>query len=173
MDYHHLESLQNESFDGIYTNETFVHATDPEQVAANFLQKLRPGGHLTLHEYEHSPWDVNNLDSAGKAAITIDSQSAMSTHARATFGFWKALLEEAGFVDVQVRDLSANLKPMLMFFWLLAFLPYHIVMLLGLQKYFTNTIAGYWSYKGIETDWKHIQINARKPGGPLETTKTK
>lgn len=30
MDYHHLESISDASHDGIYTMETFVHATDPE-----------------------------------------------------------------------------------------------------------------------------------------------
>jgi sterol 24-C-methyltransferase len=30
MDYHHLEDLDESSFDGVYTMETFVHATDPK-----------------------------------------------------------------------------------------------------------------------------------------------
>jgi hypothetical protein len=32
MDYHHLESLADESLDGVYTMETFVHATEPKAV---------------------------------------------------------------------------------------------------------------------------------------------
>lgn len=38
MNYRHLESLPEESFDGAYTMETFVHATDPEAVLAGFYR---------------------------------------------------------------------------------------------------------------------------------------
>lgn len=59
MDYHHLESFATESLDGIYTMETFVHATDPKAVLAGFYRILRPGGKLAQFEYDH-----NTLDSA-------------------------------------------------------------------------------------------------------------
>ncbi|KAL9100500.1 MAG: hypothetical protein Q9187_009356, partial [Circinaria calcarea] len=31
MDYHHLDGLADTTFDGVYTMETLVHATDPEK----------------------------------------------------------------------------------------------------------------------------------------------
>ena len=42
IDYHHLEGLDEALFDGAYTMETFVHATDPKVVLANFYRVLRP-----------------------------------------------------------------------------------------------------------------------------------
>jgi len=48
MDYHHLESLADESLDGVYTMETFVHATEPEAVLGGFYRLLRPGGRVAL-----------------------------------------------------------------------------------------------------------------------------
>lgn len=38
MDYHHLEVLESASLDGVYTMETFVHATDPAAVLAGFYR---------------------------------------------------------------------------------------------------------------------------------------
>ncbi|KAL2019363.1 hypothetical protein VTK56DRAFT_9743 [Thermocarpiscus australiensis] len=42
MDYHHLESIPDQSHDGVYTMET-VHATDPETALAGFCRIPRPG----------------------------------------------------------------------------------------------------------------------------------
>lgn len=172
MDYHHLESISDASFDGIYTNETLVHATDPELVVSSFIQKLRPGGHIAIHEYEHIDYNTAGAP-MNDSALFIDEHSAMPTNTRAFFGFWKRLLEEAGFVDVKVRDLSANARPLLLVFYLVALIPYYVIKFLGIEKYFTNTIAGYWAYIGIGTHWKILQVTGRKPGGPLEVAKAK
>ena len=51
-DYHHLEAFADESSDGAYTMETFVHATEPEAAAAEFFCVLRPGGSLAMYEYD-------------------------------------------------------------------------------------------------------------------------
>ena len=53
MDYHHLKGLDKSSFDRVYTMETFVHATKPKTVLANFYRVLRPGGRLSPFEYDH------------------------------------------------------------------------------------------------------------------------
>lgn len=52
-DFHHLEGFADNSFDGVYTMETVVHATDPRTVLQGFYRILRPGGHLAMHEYAH------------------------------------------------------------------------------------------------------------------------
>ena len=44
VDYHYLESFASETFDGVYTMETFVHATDPAHVLREFFRVLKPGG---------------------------------------------------------------------------------------------------------------------------------
>lgn len=48
MNYHYLDGLADESFDGVYTLETIVHATDPERALKEFSRVLRPGGSLAL-----------------------------------------------------------------------------------------------------------------------------
>jgi sterol 24-C-methyltransferase len=44
MDYHQLDGFAKCTFDGAYTVETFVHATDPEQALREFFRALKPRG---------------------------------------------------------------------------------------------------------------------------------
>ncbi|KAK9342993.1 S-adenosyl-L-methionine-dependent methyltransferase [Lipomyces starkeyi] len=88
MDYHHLDGFAKESFDGVYTMETFVHATDPEAAAREFFRVLKPGG-LGF----------------GQGAL-------------------QRILQDAGFQEVVVRDLTTNVTPMLRLFFVVAYIYY-------------------------------------------------
>lgn len=171
MDYHHLESLDDASLDGIYTMETFVHATDPKAVVAGFHRILRPGGRIALFEYDHefisdSPEDM--ADSMRK----INDFAAMPTNAISHPGFFKKTLEEAGFTDVVVHNYSEKIKPMTRLFYLVAYIPWLIVTFLHLEKYFINTVAGVETYRG-HGRWRYVAITAQKPGGTIESIKTR
>ncbi|KAL0931224.1 uncharacterized protein CTRU02_213959 [Colletotrichum truncatum] len=170
-DYHHLEALEDESFDGIYTMETLVHATDPEAVLAGFYRLLRPGGHISHFEYDHqflegSPTDM--VDNMRK----INEFAAMPTNDRSNPGVFKQMLEDAGFVDVQVRDYSENIRPLCRIFFLLGIIPYIFIKAFGLERHFINTVAGVETYRG-KGRWRYVAISATKPGGPLEAPKTR
>ncbi|KAF9773335.1 hypothetical protein IL306_008868 [Fusarium sp. DS 682] len=171
MDYHHLESLDDESFDGIYTMETFVHATDPKAVLAGFYQKLRPGGHLALNEYDHEFVD-NSPDEMANSMRKINDIAAMPTNDLSNPGVFKDMLEEAGFTDVVVRDYSEKIKPMTRLFYLVAYIPWLIVTFLGLEKHFINTVAGVETYRG-HGRWRYDVISATKPGGTIESAKAR
>ncbi|KAL4914436.1 S-adenosyl-L-methionine-dependent methyltransferase [Aspergillus aurantiobrunneus] len=93
MDYHHLEMFGAETFDGVYTMESFIHAPDPETALARFFQVLRPGGHLSLFEYDHEIHD----DSPELVVSFINEIAAMPTNARSHRGVFKQMLEDAGF----------------------------------------------------------------------------
>ena len=79
VDYHHLEPFALETFDDVYTMETFVHATEPAEVFRQFFRVLKPGGRICMHEYDH-------LDCEGapgkvvKSLNTINKYAAMPTH---------------------------------------------------------------------------------------------
>lgn len=171
MDYHHLESLADESLDGVYTMETFVHATEPEAVLGGFYRLLRPGGRVALFEYDHELIDDAPEDMAASMR-KINQYAAMPTNDRSHPGVFKGMLEDAGFVDVVVRDYSQNIRPMARLFFILAIVPYFFVRLLRLERYFINTIAGVESYRG-EGRWRYVAITATKPGGPLEPSKSR
>ncbi|KAK8179526.1 S-adenosyl-L-methionine-dependent methyltransferase [Phyllosticta citribraziliensis] len=170
MDYHHLESLETESFDGIYTMETFVHATDPKAVLAGFYRLLRPGGRLSQFEYDHEL--VESSPEAMAASMRkINDFAAMPTNALSHPGVFEEMLKEVRFTDIVVRDYSENIRPMTRLFYILAYLPFLIITLLGLEKYFINTVAGVESYRG-QGRWRYVAISARKPSSTAEISKS-
>ncbi|GMG37763.1 unnamed protein product [Aspergillus oryzae] len=169
MDYHHLERFEGQKFDGVYTMETFVHATDPEAVLAGFFHVLRPGGHLSLFEYDHELGD-DSPEAMVRSMRQINEVAAMPTNSRSHPGVFRQMLEDAGFTNIVVRDYSDNIRPMTRLFYLIAFIPFLIVTLLGLEHYFINTVAGVQSYRGRK-HWRYLAISATKPGGPIEAAK--
>ncbi|KAK3942564.1 hypothetical protein QBC46DRAFT_352306 [Diplogelasinospora grovesii] len=102
----------------------------------------------------------------------VNAYAAMPTNTRSTPGLYKEWLENAGFENVEVKDYSENIKPMLRLFWLLACVPYFFIKLLHLEEHFINTVAGYQGYRGHQF-WRYVAISATKPGGPIEKPKTK
>lgn len=171
MDYHHLETIADASYDGLYTMETFVHATDPEKALAGFYRVLRPGGRIVMFEYDHvataaetAPANVvNDMD-------LVNKYTGMTTNARSHPGVLQKLLEDAGFTDVKVEDWSANIRPMLRLFHVLAVVPYFFIRLLGLKRFFINTVAGAGGYAHQEY-WRYVAISANKPGPRVEEGK--
>ncbi|KAL4798813.1 S-adenosyl-L-methionine-dependent methyltransferase [Aspergillus venezuelensis] len=167
MDYHHLETLPDGSFHGVYTMETFSHATDPRAVLSGFYRVLKEGGRLSLFEYDHSLGTDSPQKDLSKSMAQINEYSAMPTNSHSHPGALKSLLEEAGFVDVVVTDYSQNIVPMTRVFFILAYIPFLVVSLLGLERYFVNTVAGVQSYRG-RGFWRYVNVSGRKPG-VLET----
>ncbi|KAF7587947.1 hypothetical protein BBP40_006486 [Aspergillus hancockii] len=161
-DYHHLKSLEGQTFDGIYTMETFVHATDPKAVLAGFFHVLRPGGRLSLFEYDHQLGD-DAPEEMVRSMRKINEFAAMPTNSGSHPGVFRQMLEEAGFTDVIVRDYSDNIRPMTRLFYLIGYIPFLFVTVLGLERYFINTVAGVESYRG-RRHWRYLAISATKPG---------
>jgi sterol 24-C-methyltransferase len=163
MDYHHLESIPTGTYDGMYTMETFVHATDPKMAAEGFFRILKPGGRIACFEYEHLFVSEDQLGGLAKSMKQVNKYAAMPTNDRAKAGFWEELLREAGFVDIQVDDYSENIRPMLRLFYAMAILPcFLLVKVLRLERYFVNTLAG---AEGLTAQkyWRFVAISARKP----------
>ena len=135
-DYHDLSQFSNASFDGIYTMETFVHADDPVKVLKNFHRLLRPGGVLV-----HNEADFNRNSPLLQDVLRL-------SHCQNTLeeGALKQMLEEVGFANVQVDDLTEEVLPLWRLFGVVGYVPYHILRLFGLHTRFTNLMAGVESY---------------------------
>lgn len=92
----------------------------------------------------------------------VNKFAAMPTNVHE--GVLLRMLEEAGFQDIVIENLSANIKPMLRLFFLLAIIPYLIIRLCGLEPWFVNTVAGVGAYLGNRRGlWRYIAVTARKP----------
>jgi sterol 24-C-methyltransferase len=160
-DYHRLDAFADNSFDGAYTMETFVHATEPEVAAAEFFRVIRPGGSIAMYEYDHVDFSTQP-EEVGDSWTTINKHAAMPAYDRFQQGVLEMILEDVGFEDVVVKDLSENVLPMMRMFYLLAFIPYFIIRFLGLKSYFTNTVAGYEGYVYRDAV-RYISVSGRKP----------
>ena len=150
MDYQHLESLPDASFDGVYTMETLVHAPDPETVVAGFFRILKPGGRIVLHEYDHSDYssEVNDAPPAViRAMHQVNQRTSMLGYEKLSRGVLPRILERQGFDDVVLEDISENVRPMARLFFLVAYIPYLIICFCGLQACFVNTQAGVEAYR--------------------------
>lgn len=165
MDYTKL-SFPNQSFDGVYTMETLVHSSDYRVALREFHRVLRPSGKLVLFEYSLAP--EKNLASfqkklAGIWAI-IAVEAAMPSALFFSHGAFLQILQKAGFVNISVENITPHVMPMLKRFRQIAFLPYQLFKLLGLQRKFINTTAGAEGYEIAKNDlWRHNIIIAQKP----------
>lgn len=148
-----------------------MHATDLGAVLRGFFRVLRPGGRLVGHEYETRVTRAEETGRLARDTNFVVKYSAMPLELMAP-GRLRRALEGVGFVDVDVVDYSENVRPMLRLFYWMAIVPYFIVKFLGLDRFFINTIAGVGGLAGQE-HWKYISVSARKPGGPVESAKTK
>lgn len=163
-DYHHLEGVPTESLDGVYTMETIVHATDPKAVLKGFFRVLKPGGSLVLFEYAHSiPQDAPA--EVAKMFDQVNEYAAMPANADFEHGTLPSLVQGAGFEEVEMGDLSENVKPMLRLFFLLAYIPYIIIRFLGIEKYFVNTVAAIVGYRYFDIH-RYVTVRATKPANP-------
>ncbi|CAF9923070.1 MAG: hypothetical protein HETSPECPRED_005232 [Heterodermia speciosa] len=166
MDYHHLESLADESFDGVYTMETIVHATNPEKVLGNFFRVLKPGGRIAMHEYDHldSSHSQNSPPAVIRSMQEVNKRTSMPGYEMFSRGVLPSMLEEQGFEDVILDDLTENVRPMARLFFIVAYIPYLIICFFGLQAYFANTQAGVEVYRYLKAGLcRYTVVTATKP----------
>lgn len=159
-DYHDLRAFKDNCLDGIYTMETLVHSTNPAYVLREFLRLLKPGGRIALHEYDHIDLPKAPKDLA-YSMEKVNRYAAMPANASFNTNVLRTLLEETGFEDVHLIDMSENIVPMLRLFYIFAILPYYIFKFLGIEDRFVNTIAGAQAYKG-RPGWRYTQIVGKK-----------
>ena len=168
MDYQNLVGLSNDSFDGAYTMETFVHSTDPEKALAEFFRVLKPGGSLALYEYDHPEYDRNTVPEESRDLMEtmeeVNRNAAMPANASFTQGTMERMLEDQGFIDINNEDITENIKPMMRLFFMVGYIPYLIIYFLGLRAWFVNTVAGVQGYRVLRKKmWRYVVVTAKKP----------
>ncbi|KAF7546392.1 hypothetical protein G7Z17_g8467 [Cylindrodendrum hubeiense] len=174
MDYQQLGSIPGESHDGVYTLQAMGHATDAKAAAAGFFRILKPGGRIAFFEAQRSR--ISDTEDEGDELAghlkLVNEYTAMPTNELSREDYFKDLLVDAGFVDVEVRDYSENIRPQLRLFYSLVVVPWFFIRLLGLEKRFTNMICATSGFIG-QPRWKFVGISATKPGPDIEGAKTK
>lgn len=160
MDYANLD-FPAQSFDGAYTMETLVHSDSVERVLHGLHRVLRPGGRLVHFEYSREPAATTSL-AAARMLRQVNEAAAMPAFNRLEHGVLERLLEQTGFVDVQVEDVTSSMLPMLRVFSLMGRPAYAVARLLGQPTRAVNAMSGVEFYRHQEA-WRYQIYSCRKP----------
>lgn len=122
---HHIDSINadyqylpfaDQTFDGVYTMETLVHAHDYHQVLREFFRVLKPGGRLVLFEYS-----IPNLQTVPKPlrslAERVIHNTGMASLPDFTHGSFPGILQEAGFTNALSEDVSKHVYASWFYLW--------------------------------------------------------
>jgi len=158
-DYHDLD-FPDESFDGVYTMETFVHAANPEKVLTEFRRVLKPGGRLVMFEYSRTPERELSRE-ANDALRLVCDQAAMPTWLKMNHGDLEQLLEKTGFSVESVADITGRMLPMLRAFALVGAFPYLVGRLSGQTAKVVNAMSGVEMWKHRDAWRYNIYVSTR------------
>ena len=143
MDYSRTSFTKN-TFDAIFTLETLSHAAELKKTLRQFLNILKPNGKVVFFEYTLAPekdftsreLEMLNLGIEGTAAL------GLKEFKHDQFGSY---LKKIGFKNIKERNITKNMLPSLQRLRRIALLPYFLIKLFNLQRYFVNTtIAVEW-----------------------------
>lgn len=95
------EEFENEIFDLIYSTETLAHIQDKEQLIQNFFRWLKPGGKLFFTDLIQC---TDNPSENFQEFINTKHYHLLKKDD------YKHILENTGFVDISLNDLSEKYK---------------------------------------------------------------
>jgi ubiquinone/menaquinone biosynthesis C-methylase UbiE len=155
--------LPANSVDGAYTMETLVHSPDSAATLAGLYRVLKPGGRLVCAEYTIAAREDMD-DRMRRILDEIVTRGAVPSLPGFVNGCFAAHFREAGFVDVQVDDLTENMLPMLRLFSRLGRAPYWLARRLGLTAHLVNAQVGVEWYR-YRRHFRYVMATATKPSG--------
>lgn len=161
-------------FDAIYTMETLVHAYNLNKTFRELKRILKPKGRIVFFEYSLADnKKIKKIDKAKninfeKITDWVVEKSAMFSLKKFRHGFLPKVIREKGFTNIKSENITQYTKPSFIKLYNLSKLPYHIVKIFGLTRYFLNTtISGEWFKLLLEYEKEDLirynVITATKP----------
>jgi len=145
MDYSNMK-FSNNTFDAIYTIEALSHSTDIRKTLSEFFRVLKKGGKVALFEYTISD-DENFSDHEMDMLNKVILSSAMDGLKDFRHDRFQGIVENIGFRNVKVDDITQNVEPSLRRLRRFALIPYFLVKMLGSQESHPNLTAAVEFYK--------------------------
>ena len=158
-DYHRLP-FEDDSFDGLYTMETFVHSANPEAALAEFARVLKPGGKLVMFEYSRTP-DKQVSAEANAAVHRVCDEAAMPAWLKLYHGVLDEMIADVGFAVESSADITANMMPMASAFYLIGKFPFWVGRVTRLEYKVVNAMSARMMFRYKEA-WRygiHTAIN--------------
>lgn len=152
------------SFDAIIAIESLCHAPDKAAFFAEAARLLRPGGRVVVSDFMAArppagPGEIRHLgewcDGWAMSALAHPDDLA-------------ALASEAGLVDPQARDVTANIRPSLRRLYALTYIGWPISTMLclaGLRNPLGhgNVVASRRQYQALRRGlWRYVHFSAQK-----------
>lgn len=163
LDYAELP-FADQTFDGVYTMETLVHAFDHQRALRELRRVLKPGGKLVLFEYSVPPRAQMSRAQQEVFDFVVE-RSAMRSLPLFVHGGFPVILDQAGFEVVSVEDITQRMWPMVRRLARICYLPAQVGRLLGVRGVLLNCTAAVESYRHRE-GWRYNVVTARRPDGP-------
>lgn len=156
-------NFPNNSFDGVFTMETLVHAVNYRQALEEFRRLLKPDGKLCLFEYSACRRENLTLEQQQITDMIIEV-SGMHSLPAFLHGAFTQILEEMGFKDVNVENITSRILPMLKKFYLIASIPYLFIKAFRLQRKFINATSAVEGYQNMRIGdiWRYSIVTAKK-----------
>ncbi len=112
-DFNDLSDFEEESFDIVFGVETICHSEDKKRTITEISRVLKPGGKLIIFDvYEPKP--RNEMTDFEKRVSSFTLASMRVTDAGQYIGDMKKILAESGFSQIEVTDLTKQIKPSLL-----------------------------------------------------------
>lgn len=152
MDYAKTK-FPNNTFDAIYTMESFVHAYDMEKTLKEFKRILKPAGRITFFEYsipDDKMIDKFEKKHHGYKKILdwVIEKGAMFSLKKLRHGALPSTLGKIGFDHITEENITRNISPSIKRLINLAKIFFPIIKLFRLQNSFVNatTAAEFFPY---------------------------
>lgn len=111
-DYHNLDNLEDNSFDVVFGVETICYSRNKQQVIKQMMKKLKPGGVFIVFDV-FEPKPKSKMSEFEKTVSSIALAGMRVTNLDHYIGDYKQYLKNAGAEDIEVKDLTENIKPSL------------------------------------------------------------
>jgi sterol 24-C-methyltransferase len=140
--------FRDETFDGVYTMETLVHAADAEVVLREFHRVLKKDGRLVMFEYSHAP-ERAMPKYAHDTFREVNALGAMPSFQRFEHGVLEQLIEKVGFSGISVEDITSQMMPMFRCFERVGRFPYWLARQLHREEKMVNAMSAveFWRYR--------------------------
>lgn len=138
----------DESFDGVYTIESLVHAEDLRVVLKELHRVLRVGGRAVFLEFSRAP-DEELSEQARASFSALNALDEMPGFQEITHATFQELLDDLGFSRIRNTNIIEQIYPMLRLFATIGLIPSAIGRVLHINKLMVSSLSAIniWKFR--------------------------